>query len=179
MEKILLWWIGERTPGEGALDHVRRHVEQAFSAPAAIWPGEGRPGDAFDPRRKQWSSTRILSWLVGSAPEGKVLGLTDVDLFIPVLTFVFGEAQVGGRAAVVSTARLAEPGLPDPRIVLERLAKESVHELGHVFGLLHCHAPGCVMGRSASLRDVDRKRGVLCPACQGFVERSRVAPAGT
>lgn len=178
MEKILLWWIGERGPGEGAIDHVRRHVEAAFPVPVAIWRGEERPAGAFDARRHQWSSTRILAWLVGAAPEGKVLGLTDVDLFIPVLTFVFGEAQVGGRAAVVSTARLAEPGLPDVRVVLERLAKESVHELGHVFGLLHCHAPGCVMGRSASLRDVDRKRGVLCPACRGYVDRAPAEPAG-
>jgi len=173
VESIHLWWIGGRHPGEGALDHVRRHLEAAFQDPVAIWPGIGRPEEAYDPRRKQWSSSGILSWLVRAAPDGKVLGVTDADLFIPVLTFVFGEAQVGGRAAVVSTARLAEPGFPDPRIVLERLAKESVHEMGHVYGLLHCHTPGCVMGRSASLRDVDRKRGALCPACQGFVARTK------
>lgn len=174
MESIHVWWIGERHPGEGTLDHVRRHLETAFTSPVAIWAGDGRPVEAYDPKRKQWSSSRILSWLVGAAPDGKVLGVTDVDLFIPVLTFVFGEAQVGGRAAVVSTARLGEPGLPDSRLVQERLAKESVHELGHVFGLIHCHTPGCVMGRSASLRDVDRKKSVLCPACQGFVARTRI-----
>jgi archaemetzincin len=97
--------------------------------------------------------------------------VTDVDLFIPILTFVFGEAQVGGRTAVVSTARLGEPGLRDDRIVLERLSKESVHEMGHVLGLLHCETPGCVMGRSASVRDVDEKRAELCPACRGRIAR--------
>ena len=169
MEEIRVWWIGERHPVGRALDHVRLHLERAFGAQVAVWEGMGRPEDAYDARRKQWSSTRILSWLVRSAPDGKVLGVTDVDLFIPILTFVFGEAQVGGRAAVVSTARLAEPGLPDERIVLERLAKESVHEVGHVFGLLHCETPGCVMGRSSSVRDVDRKRGHLCAACRGRI----------
>ena len=72
--------------------------------------------------------------------------MTDADLFIPVLTFVYGEAQLGGRAAVVSTARLAvEQGRHDPALVAERIVKECVHELGHTFGLLHCDTPGCVM----------------------------------
>jgi archaemetzincin len=171
VERIIVWWIGERHPGERALDHVRLHIEKAFDAGVAVWEGAGRPDDAYDPRRKQWSSTRILSWLARSGPEGRVLGVTDVDLFIPILTFVFGEAQVGGRTAVVSTARLGEPGLRDDRIVLERLSKESVHEMGHVLGLLHCETPGCVMGRSASVRDVDGKRGDLCPACRGRLVR--------
>ena len=169
-----MWWIGERHPGERTLEHVRRHLERAFGpgvAQVALWQGDGRPEEAYDPRRQQWSSSRTLAWLARVGPEGRVLGVTDVDLFIPILTFVFGEAQVGGRAAVVSTARLAEPGLPDPRIVLERLSKESVHEMGHVFGLLHCETPGCVMGRSASIRDVDGKRGDLCPACRGRIAR--------
>ena len=118
-----MWWIGERHPGKRALDHVRLHLESAFDAEVAVWEGAGRPDDAYDPRRKQWSSTRILSWLAHRGPQGRVLGVTDVDLFIPILTFVFGEAQVGGRTAVVSTARLGEPGLRDDRIVLERLSK--------------------------------------------------------
>jgi archaemetzincin len=96
-----------------------------------------------------------------------VLGVTDVDLFIPILTFVFGEAQLGGSAAVVSTARLKE-ALPvaDPRLVIERLAKEAIHELGHAMGLVHCATRDCAMGRSASVRDVDSKRGSLCGSCR-------------
>jgi len=73
---------------------------------------------------------------------------------------------------VVSSARLGEPGLPDPRVALERLAKESVHELGHCFGLVHCDRPGCVMGRSSGARDVDKKRGEFCTTCRGRVMRS-------
>ncbi len=171
VERILVWWIGERPPSEEALEHVRFHLEKAFGPGVAVWHGSERPEDAYDPRRKQWSSTRIISWLARAGPPGKVLGVTDVDLFIPILTFVFGEAQVGGRAAVVSMARLAEPGLLDERIVLERLSKESVHEVGHVLGLLHCETPGCVMGRSASVRDVDGKRGEPCAACRARVAR--------
>jgi archaemetzincin len=171
VESIRVWWIGERQPGERVLGHVCSHLERAFRAPVAVLPGAERPEGAYDARRKQWSSTRILAWLVQTVPEGRVLGLTDLDLFIPILTFVFGEAQVGGRAAVVSTARLGEPGFPDERVVLERLAKESVHEVGHMMGLLHCGTPGCVMGRSASVRDVDQKRSELCRACHEHVAR--------
>jgi archaemetzincin len=172
VEGIHLWWIGENVPGARTLEHVRLHVERAFGAPVRPYRGEGRPVEAWDARRKQWSSSRILSWLAATVPSGRVLGVTDQDLFIPILTFVFGEAQLGGRTAVISTARLAEPGLPDDRIVLERLAKEAVHEVGHVYGLLHCDTPDCVMARSSTVRDVDRKRGELCPSCRAQVRRA-------
>jgi archaemetzincin len=107
-----------------------------------------------------------------------VLGLTDVDLFIPILTFVFGEAQLGGMAAVVSTARLGDPPeMADGRVIWERTAKEAVHELGHAFGLVHCGTPACVMSRSANVRDVDLKRGDLCGSCRtGLDERSGRRP---
>ncbi|MGA8890222.1 MAG: archaemetzincin family Zn-dependent metalloprotease [Anaeromyxobacteraceae bacterium] len=172
MEAIHLWWIGEKDPGARTLEHVRLHLGKALGANVRIWDGPDRPPDAYDHRRKQWSTARILSWLATAGPPGKVLAVTDQDLFIPILTFVFGEAQLNGRAAVVSTARLGEPGLPDPRVAVERLAKESVHELGHCFGLVHCDSPGCVMGRSASARDVDRKRGEFCSKCRDRVTRS-------
>lgn len=92
----------------------------------------------------------------------RTLACTDVDLFIPILTFVFGEAQLGGRAAVVSTARL---GGGAPTLLPERMRKEASHEAGHLFGLLHCDEAFCVMSRSATLADVDRKNAELCADC--------------
>jgi archaemetzincin len=169
VEAINLWWIGEKDPGARTLDHVRLHLGRALGTTVRIWEDPARPPDAYDPRRKQWSTSKILAWMATAGPPGKVLAVTDQDLFIPILTFVFGEAQLGGRAAVVSTARLGEPGLPDPRVALERLAKEAVHELGHCYGLVHCDSPGCVMGRSSTARDVDRKRGEFCPRCRDRV----------
>jgi archaemetzincin len=168
---IYLWWIGADAADGRVLNAVRSVIERTFGRSVHVWSGRDRPAEAFDARRQQHSSTRILQWLVERRPDEahKVLALTDVDLFIPILTFVFGEAQLNGRAAVVSTARLGEPGLPDPRVVLERLAKESVHEIGHCFGLVHCDVPGCVMGRSSNARDVDRKRGEFCTTCRGRV----------
>jgi archaemetzincin len=174
VEEIHLWWIGEREASARMIEHVRIHLDRAFAWPVRLHSGADRPRDAWDPRRRQWSSTRILRWLGESGPKsGKLLGITDVDLFIPILTYVFGEAQVGGRAAVVSTRRLGEPSLPDARIVVDRLATESVHEVGHLFGLLHCSTAGCAMGRAAGVRDVDAKRAELCPACRRQLERSR------
>ncbi len=171
MEAIHLWWIGDGDPGPRTLEHVRNHLARALGLPVRVFEDPARPADAWDARRKQWSTSRILAWLAHAGPPGKVLAVTDQDLFIPILTFVFGEAQLDGRAAVVSTARLGEPGLPDPRVALERLAKEAVHEVGHCFGLVHCDSPGCVMGRSSTARDVDRKRGEFCSRCRDHVSR--------
>src|SRR5512144_621104 len=142
MQPIFVWWIGEEEADPELMEHVRLHLARAFDRPTALWQGTARPRHAYDPRRKQHASGVILRWLLEAGPRaGKVLGITDRDLFIPILTYVFGEAQLGGTAAVVSTARLAEDvELFGRKLLVERLAKEAVHEMGHAFGLLHCES---------------------------------------
>lgn len=169
MSEVLLLWIGGKDPAPDLLEGVRRSVAREYESSARIQVSPEKPEDAFDARRGQHSSTRILAWLQ-ERHEGahRVLGVTDADLFIPILTFVFGEAQLGGRAAVVSTARLGDtPLIPgEPARIALRLQKEAVHELGHTFGLLHCADVRCAMARSPSLRHVDAKSPALCRACR-------------
>ena len=168
MRDIYLWWIGADAQDTRLVASVRSVVERTFGVRVYAWSGHDRPVEAFDARRQQHSSTRILQWLLEKRPAGahKVLALTDVDLFIPILTFVFGEAQLDGVAAVVSTARLrTNPGTSTTRLLASRLAKECVHELGHTFGLIHCDHPGCVMSRSVNVLDVDAKTASLCDSC--------------
>ena len=91
-----------------------------------------------------------------------------MDLFIPVLTYVFGEAQLDGRAAVVSTYRLDNQiyGLPPDRdLLFQRLVKEAVHELGHTYNLVHCHRPPCVMLSSPYVEGIDQKSDWFCEDC--------------
>jgi archaemetzincin len=168
MEPIYVWWIGEGRPEEALMEHVRARLGAAFARPAVAWASTERPRGSFDERRRQHLTATILQWLLTTGPaSGKVLGITDQDLFIPVLTYVFGEAQLGGRAAVCSTARLLEGvELVGPRLLRERLAKEAVHEVGHAFGLRHCDEARCVMGRSAGLGGVDGKHHELCDTCR-------------
>jgi archaemetzincin len=173
---IHLLWIGTSDLEEGMLGEIRNHVERIFEVPGRISSTQGRPLDIFDPERGQYSSTKILRWILQDAPADaiKIVAITDGDLFIPVLTFVFGEAQLGGKGAVVSIARLRQDinGLPSPPHLLRaRLIKECVHELGHTFGLTHCLSSRCVMSRSNSVLDVDAKAGDLCWDCRGLLKK--------
>ncbi len=125
---------------------------------------------AYDSSRAQFNSTKIISILSDKFKnfDGKILGVISVDLFIPVLTYVFGEAQLGGKISIVSTFRLSELayGLPENRkLTEERLLKEAVHELGHNFGLLHCEDYLCVMHPSTSVEEVDIKTATFCSKC--------------
>lgn len=129
------------------------------------------PAIAFDPRRRQYNSTTLLAELLKHVPAVgvRIVAVTDLDLFIPVLTFVFGEAQFDGRAAIVSTHRLRNSfyGLADdPKLLLSRLDKEVVHELGHTFGLVHCRDYRCAMHASTSVEGVDLKGAELCRECR-------------
>jgi archaemetzincin len=97
-----------------------------------------------------------------------LLGITEHDLFIQVLTFVFGHAQLGGRAAVVSLARLRQEfyGLePEHEIFRARARKEALHETGHTFGLVHCAERSCAMSLSTRVQQIDQKQAAFCPAC--------------
>ena len=176
MSYICLQWIGDSKMMDAKiLNEVKNHLERTFGIPVRIRWGEEQPSDAFDPARGQYSSTKILRWLLQDVPAhaGKILALTDVDLFIPVLTFVFGEAQVGGKGAVVSTARLRVDlnGFPSPAHRFRaRLLKECAHELGHTFGLIHCSVIRCVMSRSNTVLEVDAKRDDLCKNCRSFLK---------
>jgi archaemetzincin len=166
--EVHIWWIGADAADDRLLELVQSWTEKVFRIHTRPYRHVDRPTHAFDPRRGQHSSTAILKWLVSRPrPGGRMLAMTDADLFIPVLTFVYGEAQLGGSAAVVSTARLAgESGpLRDPSVFTDRVIKECVHELGHTFGLIHCDTPGCVMTRSVNLLEVDAKRIALCDLC--------------
>ena len=99
----------------------------------------------------------------------RLLGITPVDLYIPILTFVFGEAQMGGECAVVSTHRLRQEfyGLPpNVDVLAERLLKEAVHELGHTLQLTHCDDYRCAMASSHAVEWIDLKEAALCEGCR-------------
>lgn len=138
----------------------------------------------YDDSRAQYNSTDIIRQLLDREevrlrklaladstldPNGKIVGITSVDLFVPILTYVFGEAQLDGTASVVSTFRLDNTiyGLePDPVLLFERTLKETVHELGHTFGLYHCKNLECAMHTSTAVEDIDIKGGALCNECR-------------
>ena len=157
-------------PALRALEHLAVGLARIFRTPCSVRPGSLNSSFALDPRRNQYYSTAILQRLERSAdPDARVLGVTALDLYVPVLTFVFGEAQLEGNCAVVSQARLDEQfyGLPQREDLLhERLLKESVHELGHTFGLRHCTDWQCVMTSSHAVERLDIKNVDFCASCR-------------
>jgi len=163
-------------------------IEQQVQWPAAIEALEFDPRFAFDQIRGQYHSSQILLGLHSKLyrPQDKIIAIVPFDLYIPILTYVFGEAQLDGPAAVVSLFRLRPEfyGLPPvPARVVERLIKESIHELGHTFGLRHCPQPECVLHASTYVEEIDLKSHTFCPDCSALLQaaqakRRTAAPAG-
>ena len=151
---------------------IVENIETQFVFPLKIGSNLAAPSCAVDPVRNQVNSNIILKQLNEVAPSDalKVVGIAGFDLFNPIFSFVFGEAQFEGKCAVVSTYRLhGERDEKKPRRyppVILRLEKEVVHELGHTFGLRHCSDRSCVMHFSPGLESVDRKSPFYCPVCQ-------------
>ena len=164
-------------PGE-VLSAMEAALDAAFALPVGRMHAIEEPSRAFSPQREQWAATAFLEALLSRVPEAatRLLGVTERDLFVPVLSFVYGQAQLGGTVAVVSLARLRPEfhGLPGaPEVLARRAAAEAVHEVGHTFGLVHCPDRRCPMSLSIDLPDLDGKIAAPCSACRVMIEGSR------
>lgn len=153
-----------------ALEVVASHLQAILELPAQVlgtWP---EPTEAWLPLRRQYDASLILRGLAhGQGPGVLRLGVTALDLCLPILTHVLGEARLGGLVGVVSLRRLAQgpAGQPEPPgLVYGRLAKVALHEAGHALGLPHCRHPGCLMGFSAGLAQLDAQDLEFCPSCR-------------
>lgn len=137
-------------------------------------PATTDTAEAYDSYRNQHHSTRILALLeryIKGLGIDRLLGVAAFDLYVPGMNFVFGEARRPGRVAVISTHRLRQDSTNEIGLFEGRVAKEAVHEIGHMLGLKHCPDSFCVMHFSERLEDTDRKRADFCENCQLKIRR--------
>jgi len=165
---ILISPIGDFSPE--LIDAIGWEITRVFGFPIGVQSLLADLNFAYDANRNQFHSTLILDALAQKTPQEymKVLAVVQVDLFIPILTHVYGEAQLNGTASVISTFRLNE-GLSAIEITekyQERIVKEAIHELGHTFNLRHCPELSCIMHYCRDESDVDRKSDQLCRYCK-------------
>jgi archaemetzincin len=170
---ISFGYFGKKYPEE-----ICHEIEQEFVIPVETREGHLDLSEFFDPARKQYDGNKLLKEIeIRFASENdKTLALFNVDLFIPILTFIYGQAFLKGRCGIASTYRLRNEryGLkPDDKILTERLRKEVIHELGHTFGLYHCTNPVCVMRSSTYVEDIDQKEWKFCPKCRKELDQNK------
>ncbi len=154
----------------GWLRELGPALADTFHMPCEVIPRPLEAELAFHGERQQYHSSEFLHYMQRylTPDSWRILGVTAVDLYIPILTFVFGEAQMAGPCAVVSAHRLRQEfyGLPsDPDLLRQRLLKEAVHEIGHTLNLTHCDDYSCAMAPSHAVEWIDLKESALCTNC--------------
>lgn len=165
------------------LKTVAAHILGYLQIDTEIAPPLEYPGYAYDNKRLQYDAGAILKVFesVSFHSYTKVIGILDADLFVPILTYVFGEARQGGKCALVSLHRLrknpdgSEASSP---VLFERAAKVALHELGHLFNLIHCDNERCLMHFSGGIRDLDRAPPYFCRYCSVYL-RDALSPNKT
>ncbi|MGB7599309.1 MAG: archaemetzincin family Zn-dependent metalloprotease [Candidatus Sulfotelmatobacter sp.] len=156
---------------DALLKDISPSIEEILGARCKLLPVRLDPEFAFHGERQQYHSSEILHRMQKfvASDSWRVLGVAAVDLYIPILTFVFGEAQMGGPCAVFSTYRLRQEfyGLPfDHELFRQRVIKEAIHEVGHTMNLTHCNDYRCVMASSHAVEWIDLKGSALCQTCR-------------
>jgi len=157
------------------LQNLVTELSKRFSSNIRIIDLKINLDDFLSVEREQYFSTRIIAEAMKLTGDynGKVILLTDVDIFVPVLTFIFGEAQLNGKHSILSVCRLHEEfysGISNEKLLFERTIKEALHELGHCYGLRHCIDWDCVMHSSPGIEEVDIKGMTFCRNCISKVE---------
>jgi archaemetzincin len=148
---------------------IASNIEVHLNLPSEILPFFGPPADALDKRRQQYDAGKMLQAFSVLELEGfkKVVAVCMQDLFIPILTHVHGEAQQGGKFAIVSLFRLQTDKMLSKLTssVYERAVKVTLHEIGHLFNLLHCEDKHCLMHFSSTLDELDATPIYFCRYC--------------
>ena len=159
--------------------HIAGSLEKAFQIPTAIksWKTifQNMPIPIYD----RYHSTIILKYVCENRPPdaSKVLIVTELDLFSPIFTCLYGEAQLNGTCSLFSLARLRQEYYnlePDKKILLSRCAKEAIHEVAHTLGMRHCCDKNCIMYPSTNIIDTDSKSTSFCSNCLKLFNERRV-----
>jgi archaemetzincin len=153
------------------LDKIAENVKREFICQVNHKEGHLDLSEFYDPTRRQYNGNLLLKKVdsLFSSNSSKTLGLFSVDLFIPILTYIFGQAFLNGETGIASLYRLSNEryGMPkDDQSLLDRFIKEVIHELGHMIGLRHCQIPSCVMRSSTYVEDIDQKSSNFCMNCR-------------
>jgi len=153
------------------LDSLVEDISSEFNLRVRVKEGHIDLSDFYDPVRRQYNGNGLLKEVEAkyATDSFKTIGLFNVDLFVPILTYIFGQAYLNGCTGIVSLYRLNNEryGMAaDENILLIRTVKEVIHELGHTLGLIHCHTPTCVMRSSTYVEDLDQKNFNLCLKCR-------------
>lgn len=155
---------------EALLERIIEKLSEIFEWDVKVIKLEVNAESSLNKERNQYYSTQIIADAIKITGDiaGKIVLLCDFDLFVPVFTFIFGEAQLNGKHSAVSLCRLHEEfysGITDDELLFGRAVKEILHELGHTFGLIHCKNWDCVMRPSLTVEDIDIKGGGFCASC--------------
>jgi len=155
---------------------IAGHITGFLNLPVEICPPLEHPAYAYNAHRLQYDAGRIIESLESGPLRQyeKVLGVLDLDLFIPLFTHCLGQARQGGRCALVSVFRLQDDRrksdtAPSP-LSLARAAKIALHELGHLFALFHCSDHHCLMHFCADIEDLDSTPPHYCRYCHRFLQ---------
>jgi archaemetzincin len=158
--------------------HIMKNIGHIFNVEVDLKECTMDVSEFYNPARRQYNANHLLEAMFGRAPEGylKYIALFRGDLYIPILTYIFGQAQLKGRFGIASPFRLRNElyGLPeDDELMLDRYTKVAIHELGHTFGLIHCTHPICIMRSSTYVEDLDQKEIHFCSSCSAQLAELR------
>jgi len=156
------------------LADLARHLTDQWGFACHIVKARSNPAHAFNEQRKQYDAKLILKSLMAERPRHihRLIGVTGADLYVPILKFVYGLAEINGHCALISLHRLNpefydQP--PNPGVLQRRCEKTALHELGHMLGLTHCRDRRCIMYSSTKIEDTDFKDAALCPSCSDLL----------
>src|SRR5512132_1723935 len=111
MQPKNLQLVGVGAPPPGLLKELEEPLLTQLGVTATLGKKAlPTPAYAFNKDRQQYHCNAIMRRLAAALEPGQqfVLGVSEVDLFVPDAPFVFGEADRESKVAVISVFRLRQ-----------------------------------------------------------------------
>lgn len=173
--KIVVVPLGESDFFE--FNRLAGHLASSFACAVDILSGAKMPDEAYSPIRGQYFAMVILQKLelLRSSEREKIVALVDEDLYTADQAWVIGASDRIAGTSVISLHRLRQEYFgygEEEKILYRRVIKETVHQIGHLFGMRSCRNPRCAMYASERMQDIDAKREKFCDNCLRRIGRT-------
>lgn len=155
------------------LNYLSKELLSIFKTDVIFGAKQALPAASYNQYRSQYRASAFLEALQNLKLNGKIIGITNVDIYAPKHDYTFSVADPENKVAIAALTRLQPlyyKTYQDESVFWLRVLKEIIHATARLYGLEHCFRQECVMHASNTIMSIDIKTDRFCGDCRRLLK---------